>query len=192
MDWERVIRERLQGFASSYPGAGIPVSIKFRVSSGCFHREHSPRAYAQIDQAIATLGRRVGNLELVEHETGPELLVRLGLVTAGLTLATSLIQLVVAILQARSAGVTEGDRPDEPVELIVRRVLEDGRYEETVIVKTRYGQQVRVDEIKGLLGRALDPKARTVGRPEADPAEPNKAALRKRGPRGRKTGHKGS
>jgi hypothetical protein len=58
----------------------------------------------------------------VEHESGPELLVFVSLTTAGISLAKSAIDLVVAILKARSDGVRKGDRPTDAVEVIVRRV----------------------------------------------------------------------
>jgi hypothetical protein len=194
MDWESTIRERLQRFAAAQPGDGVPVSIRVRVFSGCFHREHSSRAFALIDQAMATHGREAGTggLELVEHETGPELLVALGLAGGGLSLAASLVQLVVAILQARSAGVAKGDQPDEPVELIVRRVLEGGRFEETVVVRARCGDPVRADQIRGLLESALAPR---TGTGTADPIKTDspklaKALVQKKVPKGKGLGRK--
>lgn len=66
--------------------------------SGWFHREHFPRAYDIIDASFVGLSPDV---EYVEHESGPELLVYLAVATAGITLAKSVIDLVTAILKAR-------------------------------------------------------------------------------------------
>lgn len=38
------------------PDKSIPISIKVRVVSGCFHREHSPKAYELIDHALRKYG----------------------------------------------------------------------------------------------------------------------------------------
>lgn len=46
-EWQETFRNRMRGFeARRAPQPGeAAVSIKVRVASGCFHREHSPRAY---------------------------------------------------------------------------------------------------------------------------------------------------
>jgi|HubBroStandDraft_1064217.scaffolds.fasta_scaffold154617_1 hypothetical protein len=132
----------MRGFKARRPArAGdVALSIKVRVACGCFHREHSPLAYELIDSHLA---RSSPDLEFVEHESGPELLVYMAVATAGLGLAKSVIDLVTAIVKARSEGVKKGDRPAEPLELIVRRV-DDGREfrEETVL---RIGHDDTVD-----------------------------------------------
>ncbi len=86
----------------------VPVSIKIRIVSGCFHREHSPRAYEIIDAKLSKLPRNV-MLGFEEHESGPELLVY---VAAGVALTTSVINLVTAIIKARSEGVKKKTRSD--------------------------------------------------------------------------------
>lgn len=50
--WQKAFQDRMRRFEKNRTArAGdIPVSIKIRVSSGCFHREHSPHAYEIIDQ----------------------------------------------------------------------------------------------------------------------------------------------
>lgn len=58
------------------------VSIKVCVVSGCFHREHSPRAYELIDRGLAK--RSNASFAFEEHESGPEILVYLA-VTAELS-----------------------------------------------------------------------------------------------------------
>jgi len=49
--WPNEFRERMRPFERKRkPISGeTAVSIKLRVDSGCFHREHSPRAYEIID-----------------------------------------------------------------------------------------------------------------------------------------------
>jgi hypothetical protein len=46
-EWQETFRNRMRGFeARRAPQPGeAAVSIKVRVALGCFHREHSPRAY---------------------------------------------------------------------------------------------------------------------------------------------------
>jgi len=99
-EWEKTFRSRMRNFkARLRPGtAGLPVSIKLRVRSGCFHREHSPRAYKLIDSRLARLSP---NVQFIEHESGPELLVFLAVATAGITLTKSVLDLITAIIKAR-------------------------------------------------------------------------------------------
>jgi hypothetical protein len=80
--WERTFRDRMRRFGRRQPPAPgeIPLSIKIRVTSGCFHREHSPHAYALID---SYLEGSATEFEFQEHESGPELLVYLALATGG-------------------------------------------------------------------------------------------------------------
>ena len=179
MEWEKEFRIRMQEFSEAYPGNGLPVSIKFRIGSGCFHRDHSPKAYFLIDQAIKKFGPQFEAFALVEHETGPEFLVRTSLVTAGLTLATAILQLIVAIMQARAVGISQGDRPNEPVEVIIRTVDEAGRYEERVILHKGYQDPIRPDEVKALLEETL-----------ADPSVKRKAAVPKQVQRKKPMSHR--
>jgi|SRR5581483_7635657 len=100
---------------------GMPVSIKVRVTSGCFHREHSPQAYVLIDEQLYSTPPDAP-FSFEEHESGPELLVLLALATSGLSLAKSVVDLIIAIIQARREGIARGDTPADPVELIVPRM----------------------------------------------------------------------
>ena len=178
MDWEREIRARLEGFSDAHPGQGFPFSIKFRILSGCFHRSHSPVAYSLIDQAIAKYGPSIGTIELIEHETGPEMLVRLGLITAGLALATTIVQLVVAILQARIAGLSKGDMKNEPVEVVIRRFKDGDKYEETIILRNAWHQPISSKEILAFLdgtagagSSGQDMKAQATKKAKAEAAD---------------------
>jgi len=120
----------------------VAVSIKIRVVSGCFHREHSPRAYELIDSQLAKFPPDSA-LAIEEHESGPELLVYLAAATAGITLAKSVIDLITTIIKARSEGVKKGDTPADPIELIVRRVGDDRKFREEIVL--RVGKQDEVD-----------------------------------------------
>jgi hypothetical protein len=138
--WEQTFRERMLLFKGQRQAqAGdAAISIKIRVASGCFHREHSPRAYALIDSYLRSLSPAV---EFVEHESGPELLVYIASATA---LATSVIGLITAIINARAVGVKKGDHPSDPLELIIRRVDDGDEFREEFVL--RIGHTEPVDE----------------------------------------------
>jgi hypothetical protein len=147
-EWQETFRNRMRGFeARRAPGPGeAAVSIKVRVASGCFHREHSPRAYELIDRSLTKLAGSDGSFAFEEHESGPEILVYLALTTAGLSLAKSIIDLITAIIKARSEGIRKGDSPAHPVELIVRRVHDAQEFREETVL--RIGHEDAVDEAK--------------------------------------------
>ena len=133
--WEFDLRNRLDTFHHRQKPStqGISVSIKVRVTGGCYHREHSPIAYKVIDKHLSSM-RLDESISFGEHESGPELLVYLMFGTAVLTLSKSIIDLITAFIKARSDGIKKGDRPSEPLELIVRTFDKDGKLaEETVL-----------------------------------------------------------
>ena len=73
--WLNEFRSRLKEFESKNPPANcLTVSFKIRVSSGCFHREHSPHAYRIIDGYLAGADLSDVQHRIDEHESGPELL----------------------------------------------------------------------------------------------------------------------
>ncbi len=147
-EWQETFRNRMRGFeARRAPGPGeAAVSIKVRVASGCFHREHSPRAYELIDRSLTKLPGSDGSFAFEEHESGPEILVYLAVTTAGLSLAKSIIDLITAITKARSEGIKKGDHPSEPLELIVRRVHDAQEFREETVLQI--GHKDAVDEVK--------------------------------------------
>jgi len=55
-----------------------------------------------------------------KDESGPEILGYLAATTTGLSLAKSIVELVIAIIKARSEGIKRGDRPTDPLEVLVR------------------------------------------------------------------------
>jgi hypothetical protein len=147
-EWQETFRNRMRGFeARRAPKPGeAAVSIKVRVASGCFHREHSPRAYELIDRRLTKLPGSDGSFAFEEHESGPEILVYLAVTTAGLSLAKSIVDLITAIIKARSEGIKKGDHPSEPLELIVRRVHDAQEFREETVL--RIGHKDTVDEAK--------------------------------------------
>src|SRR6202161_318007 len=96
-NWPATFHARMRGFEARRPPApgGLPVSIKIRVLSGCFHREHSPRADKLIDQALASLLPDAA-LSFEEHESGPELLIYAAAATAAMSLAANVLNLITA------------------------------------------------------------------------------------------------
>jgi hypothetical protein len=147
-EWQETFRNRMRGFeARRAPQPGeAAVSIKVRVASGCFHREHSPRAYELIDRSLTKLPGSDGSFAFEEHESGPEILLYLAVTTAGLSLAKSIVDLITAIIKARSEGIKKGDHPSEPLELIVRRVHDAQEFREETVL--RIGHKDTVDEAK--------------------------------------------
>jgi hypothetical protein len=147
-EWQETFRNRMHGFeARRAPRPDeVAVSIKVRVTSGCFHREHSPRAYELIDRSLAKLSGPDGSFAFEEHESGPEILLYLAVTTAGLSLAKSVVDLITAIFKARSDGIKKGDHPSDPLELIVRRVHGNQEFREETIL--RIGHKEALDETK--------------------------------------------
>lgn len=125
-----------------------PVSIKVRVTGGCFHREHSPEAYRFIDEYLTRANLSDIRYEIVEHESGPEILVYVALTTAGLTLAKSVIELITAIIKARSEGIKRGDTPAESLEIIVRGHTKDGEYTEERIMRIPAGTSITPKQLE--------------------------------------------
>ena len=135
--WEDEFRQRIEAFETPFSakGKGKAISIKVRVTSGCFHREHSPYAYRIIDAQLASYSSHDREFSFIEHESGPELLVYIALGTAGISIAKSVIDLITAIIKARSEGVKRGDRPAYPLELIVRGFRDDGKINEEIVLR---------------------------------------------------------
>jgi len=134
-----------------------PVSIKVRVAGGCFHREHSSNAYHLIDDYFSTADLSDVHCQFEEHESGPEILVCLAVTAAGLSFGKSVIELVTAIVKARSEGIKRGDRPSEPLELIIRGHTKDGEYFEEKILRIPPEQLVTQKEIKPALTNRKSP-----------------------------------
>jgi hypothetical protein len=133
-DWQAEFRRRMERFGETKTPGLAPVSIKIRTRAGCFHREHSPEAFRLIDNYLRQAPKPEVAYQIVEHESGPEILVYLAVTTAGLTLAKSIVDLVTTIIKARSDGVKKNDTPSSPLELILRGYSKDDAYfEETIL-----------------------------------------------------------
>jgi len=135
--WENEFRHRIETFEIPFSAKGKEkaISIKVRVTGGCFHREHSPNACRIIDAQLESYHSHEREFSFIEHESGPELLVYVALGTAGITLAKSVIDLITAIIKARSEGAKKGDRHDYPIELIVRGFRDDGKINEEIVLR---------------------------------------------------------
>jgi len=131
--WNEIFKNRLSRFKQTVKRYedGRAVSIKIRPISGCFHREHSPEAYKIIDQYLESFSPDIP-VSFEEHESGPEIIVY---VVSGINLTVSIINLITAIIKARSEGIKKGDTKREPLELIVRGTYEDGKYYEEKILR---------------------------------------------------------
>ena len=164
--WESEFRARMRSFESQRPprAGEVSVSLKVRITSGCFHREHSPRAYAHIDRHLASVPAfQRSEVAFVEHESGPELLVNLALDITRANLAKSVIDLIVAIIKARTEGVKSGDRPNDPVEVIVRRVGDGGKFVEETVLRIGHNDSVNRADIEADINAALKKVAATGG-----------------------------
>jgi hypothetical protein len=155
-EWQQTFRERMHRFATragARPG-NVAISIKVRVVSGCFHREHSPHAYVVIDSQLAKFPPD-SELAFQEHESGPELLVYLAVVSAGITLAKSVIDLITAIIKARAEGVKKGDKPSDPLEVIVRRVEKGQDVREEIVMRIGHKDPADANVIEQQVAMAL-------------------------------------
>jgi hypothetical protein len=75
--------------------------------------------------------------------------------TAALSLAKSVIELITAILKACAEGVSRGDRPADPLELIVRGGNDEQEYREEIILRLGHADQVDAKAIEGQIKSAL-------------------------------------
>lgn len=144
----------MKRFSSIRADGSVLVSIKVRVVSGCFHREHSSEAYRLIDYYLANEDLSDIYFEFEEHESGPEILVYLTLTAAGLNFAKSVIDLITAVIKARSDGIKRGDQPSEPLELIVRGYAKDREYFEETVLKIPAEHMATSKEVKDALAKA--------------------------------------
>jgi len=151
--WQSEFRKRMQDLGGVNTDGLAPVSIKVRVTSGCFHREHSPHAYRLIDDYLADADLSDVQCRFEEHESGPELLVYLAVTAAGLGVVKSVVELVTALIKSRSEGIKKGDRPSDPLELIVRGHSRDGEYFEETVLRIPSGHLVTPKQIEDALAK---------------------------------------
>jgi hypothetical protein len=156
-EWQRTFRRRMTAFEGKRSRAAneVAVSIKIRVASGCFHREHSPQAYELIERHLSKHERLFEEIGFEEHESGPELLIYLAVATAGISLAASVINLIIAIINARTKGIKKGDKPAEPLGLIVRRVDNDREFREETVLRIGHSESIDPKLIEQQVNEAL-------------------------------------
>jgi len=151
--WEHEFRQRMKHFREGRE-SGIELSIKIRVTSGCFHREHSPEAYRIIDNYMRSHPSDTFCLE--EHESGPEVLVYFALATAGITLAKSVVDLIATIIKARADGIRKGDSPCHPLVVIVRGVDVNDRFHEEEVMQIDSHAPPSIKAIEDSLSEAIN------------------------------------
>ena len=147
-DWHSEFRMRMRGFRGMRPYGGHAVSIKIRVVSGGFDQGTSPQAFKTIYGMADKLPE---NVEYVPHESGPELLVY---VASGVALTTSVINLIVAILKARSDGIKKGDRFTDDLELIVRRTDTKDEFREEIVLRIAHTDKIDAKKVREVLNAA--------------------------------------
>ena len=152
--WLRDFRERMEQFDGDHDGDGIGVSIKVRIQSGCFHREHSPHAYREIDDYLQRHPPKKNEFAIEEHESGPEVLAYILLMAGVANLTAAIINVVTAILKARSDGIQKGDHPREPLHVIIRLIAETD-YREKEVLKVEYDKSVNKSVLENSLNQAL-------------------------------------
>jgi hypothetical protein len=174
MPWITEFRNRMGRLAATLPPlrGEIPISIKVRVDSGCYSRGCCPFAFGIIDNRVHILQRKRERFIFEEHETGPELLVYLAVTAAGLGLAKSVVELVTAIIKARSDGRKHGDRHDEPITLVVRHLQEGETFAEERLLTIQPNDQIASSMVGTLLldgCRKLVPKGKPKNAKRAKP-----------------------
>ncbi len=126
---------------------GVSVSIKLRVSE-CFCREHhAPAANRLIDDYRAHHPLDSTTCKYIEHESGPELIVY----AAVLGVAKGIIELIIAILNARREGRKQGDCQHGPLVIVVRSISPEGSSPEKQILKV----DLNSSPTEEIVGKAL-------------------------------------
>jgi len=173
--WLHEFRERMARFGPDTDGAGLPVSIKLRIDSGCFCHNCAPEAHRIIEDYRRRAEPERDGTRIVEHETGPEILAYLALTTAGLALTKSVIDLIVAIVKARADGAKKGDRSGPPFELIIRRFDQDGKYAEEKILRIPHGHDVDAESLsQALMNYSTKAPAKKKAKRRLPPGKPSK------------------
>lgn len=183
-EWQRTFRNRMHDFEAGHnvPPGAVPLSIKVRVSSGCYHREHSPHAYSLIDRHLTELITH-DEFSFEEHESGPEVLVFVAAMTAGISLAKSIIDLIVAIIKARSEGIKKGDHPASPLELIVRCTYKGEEFREETILRIGHDEAINREIIEERLKRSISSLLlKEEGKPTSQTSLKKSGARRRRAP----------
>lgn len=132
-----------------------PITIKIRVDSGCFHRECSPIAYSFIDQELSKISDNERHFDFVEHESGPEIIAWIAVGTAGISLATSLVNLITAIINARAKGRKAGDRPNGDLRLVIRDTYRTDSSTEEFVMEIYDKDMVTPEQVKDAIEHGI-------------------------------------
>lgn len=153
MTWEKELSNRLENFRqkNGLDDTTLILSVKIRVTSGCFHREHSPQAYSIIDKAEYPESEN----QIIEHENGPEVIAWIALATASISFLQSTISLITEILKARQEGISKGDHPNNSLKVIVRGFDKKGRLREEEIVEVNSSELLDKKTIERTLNKSL-------------------------------------
>jgi hypothetical protein len=157
MNWTNEFKNRIQDFEGQFnEKESFALSIKIRVTSGCFHREHSPEAYKIIDNEIRQLDLKKERIGLIEHESGPEILVYLALTAAAIQLSASVIDLIRSIIEGRRKGIEKGDHPHDDLHLIVRGFNKKGDLKDETILTIKHFDKIDKKQIKELIEKSVN------------------------------------
>jgi hypothetical protein len=165
-NWEKEFRRRIEEFEPSPRRDRWPISIKIKPTSGLFYRGESGHAYEIIYDYVQNADLSDVKYKPIEHETGPEILVVLTVLAAGLGFTKSIVELITAIIKARSEGIKRGDPHREPLELIVRGYEEDGKFFQETVLRISPESSVTPKQIetalkKGISAKKLKRKSKT-------------------------------
>ena len=192
-NWQQDTTWRWNAFLQNKGKSGFAVCMKLRVS-GCFCREHhAPAANRLIDDYRQRHPLDPKQCEYVEHESGPELLLYLGLGAAGLGLAReslsllkSAIDLATAIVKARSEGVRRGDRQGGSLVILISGFDFEGASLEKQAIEakiqsppTKKTIQQSIDDVIQLLAEEKSRHAITKPDKSAADSKKRKRATRK-------------
>ncbi len=90
-------------------------------------------------------------IALIEHESGPEILVYVSLIAATFQLSSAIINLIKSIIDARKKGIENGDRPKDDLHLIVRGFNKNGDLEDETILTIKHIDNIDKKLIKDLI-----------------------------------------
>lgn len=157
MSWDNELRHRLRDYENrsrtNPKDNALSISIKVRVDSGCFHREHSPQAYDTIDKFLQADSS--DSYGFIEHENGPELITQIEFISSIIIISASVIDFVNTIIKARTEGIKKGDRPNDDIELITRGFNKKGKLKEEKILRIKTGDNISKKNLDKQLKKIL-------------------------------------
>jgi hypothetical protein len=108
-----------------------------------------------MSEEIEKARRRGDEFEVEEHESGPEILVYLTVAAGALNVSAALVNLIAAIIKARSEGRKIGDKPLEGVELIVRGYTSGDNYFEERILRVNQSDEITAKLVRDALKKRV-------------------------------------